>query len=521
MRSHLRPTDLTRWRNDFVGFAPLLDIVPKQIDGTLGGRIKLRPSYIQTCFEIERTGRDIVLKPRQVGFTTWELARDIWFFLTRPASRVVILCQSDTDHRPLKEIASKLRIMFEGLAASGIRIEVQNDATDTWIFGDGSLQIVEAGGSAAAAAKVGRGGTVHRLHVTELAFFEHAQITLNAILECVPNGGGTEISIESTANGAAGVFFERYKAAKEQRSPYKAHFFRWLDQPEYATPLRPGELLFAENEREHALVTKHGATAEQVKWARAKIEDKGADLFDQEYPSDEETCWLVAGRCFFDKDAIKRILAGCSNATSIERAGMLRIWEQSDSEKNYVIVADTSEGTGGDPSGAMVYDRATGDHVATLRGQFAPWDLGAALYELGARYNWALVVVERNNHGHSTLDSLKHGDPATKRAPYPNIFHGTDSKPGWNTTPVTRPAALDAFEPAVRNGTWTTRDRDVLGEMQTFVVHKDGKPAATSGAHDELVMISAIAWDVLRKPLGPPPLDDVHAFRKIAPRTRF
>src|SRR5690606_4445144 len=126
--------------------------------------------------------------------------------------------------------------------------------------------------------------------------------TMNALLECVPIAPHTEVVLESTANGAAGYFFDSYQDAKAGKSSFKAHFFYWLRQPEYAIPLEPGERIEPETERERAVV-KAGGTLEQLKWYRQKVADKKSqDLVDQEYPLDEDTCWLIAGRLFFDRD---------------------------------------------------------------------------------------------------------------------------------------------------------------------------------------------------------------------------
>src|SRR5208337_2168327 len=331
-------------RRDFTAFATQLEIVDKW-----GVRCRLRPNAIQASFEVTRSanGRDIVLKPRQVGVTTWELARDVWFFLTRTGSRVVVVVQTDSDHKPLRETSERIRIMFESLAACGVRLNFRNQTVSEWVLGDASLRIVEAGASEAKASKQGRGGTIHRLHVSEVAFFEFAKETLNAMLECVPSPDtGSEIVIESTANGAAGPFFERYQRAKGHVDEYTPHFFRWVDHEEYRVALDPGETIAPETPREHALIAD-GATFEQLKWYRRKVADKGQDLVDQEYPIDEATCWLLAGRCFFDRAKCVELQSRTRKPIAVEMGGALRIWVEPDLARRYLIAADPSEGTGG------------------------------------------------------------------------------------------------------------------------------------------------------------------------------
>lgn len=492
-----RGFDLAPFVNDFPAFAANLDILPK--DSMARGRIKLLPTSIQSEFEAARTGRDIVLKPRQVGLTTWELARDVWKFVCGRGQRVVIVVQSSKDDDQLKDVSNKLRIMFESLEALGLKLPFRGESVSEWLLGDSSLRIVVAGASEASAQKKGRGGTITRLHITELAFFEYAGVTLNALLECVPATG--EIVIESTANGASGVFHERYQAAKLGKGGYKAHFFKWTKHAEYATPLVANEVMVPETEREKQLVHDYEATLEQLKWYRAKVQDKGQDLVDQEYPIDEATCWLSAGRMFFDRERCVALQAATVPPAFVEMAGALFIWKRAELGRTYVIASDPSEGTGGDPGAAVVLDRATGEHVATLHGQFPPGRFSELLYALGMLYGEALLVVERNNHGHAVLGFL---DTATADRPaYRNIYSGADEKLGWNSTETARSAALDTLEDAVRKARCATPDAKVVAELLGFLVNKRGRAEAKSGGNDDLVMAWAIGHDVCSRQVVP------------------
>lgn len=526
--------DLERWKDDFPGFAAQLDIIPKG-----GTRQKLRPNAIQSAFEVTRTGRDIVLKPRQVGLTTWELARDIWFFLTRKGARVVVVCQSMADDGAIKELADKLRVMFESLRDAGIRIPgLEDRSTTQWLLParDASLKIIGAGASAASAKKKGRSGTIHRLHVTELAFFEHASDTLNALLECVPGPEyGTEVVLESTANGASGWFYEAYTDAKTRRSSFRAHFFNWLEQSEYAVPLEPDERISPETERERA-VAKAGGTPEQLKWYRKKVADKKSqDLVDQEYPLDEDTCWLIAGRLFFDKDRTKELRAHArepieTKTVGREGSGQLRIWKHAQVGRRYLLSVDPSEGIGGDPGAVVVLDRGTGEHVATLHGQFPTWELAKLAAELGRGYSLspdgsqkltdelrgasyagpdgsAIIVVERNNHGHSVIQGL------VREQRYSHVFLGSDKRPGWLTGPVTRAAALAALQNAHKEKHWSSPEKETLSEMLRFIVNETGKAEAAPGAHDDLVLAHAIGWDVCCRPIVERYVPPHHAVR--------
>lgn len=472
--------------SSFPRFCSLLDIVPKT-----GRRQKLILNPIQKRFNTERTGRDVVLKPRQVGFTTLEQARDLYLLLTCPGARVVTTCQSLQDNAPLKLLSANYRVMFEGLQRAGLQLNFRTASATEWVLADrdASLRVVVAGASEASASKKGRAGTVSRLHNTETAFYEWAEETLNALLECVPSRDtGSEIVSESTANGAAGYFYNQCQQAAAGRSSYKLHFFPWYLQPEYRAALEPGEFIQPTSDKEIALAGL-GVAPEQLKWYRQKVAEKGQALVDQEYPSDPETCFLVSGRTFFDQEATTKLLSSAKEPLEARKSGRIRIYEKPVKDADYVVSLDCSEGVGGDPSGGLVYRRDTGEHVATIDGQFPPHDAAAVAVELCKEYNGALLAVERNNHGHAVLQ-------AVKTLGYSRVYKHTDDRRGWPTDQVTRPVMLDALEAAHRTGLWKSPDRAVLGQMRKFIINANGKPEAATGEHDDLVIAGAIGWAV-------------------------
>ncbi len=481
-------------KTNFEAFCGLILIAPLS-----GPKVPLRHNYIQSLFEIERTGRDIVLKPRQIGFTTLELARDLWTFLCRDSARVVVVCQSVSDNAPAKLLSGVLTQMIEGLRANGWELRFDTEAWNEWVLPNGnSLRITTAGASEAAAEKKGRSGTITRLHITELAFFEHAQKTLNALLECVPGPEtGSEIVLESTPNGARGLFFDYCQSARSGKSAYKWHFYPWFGHPNYQSELRPGEVVEPNDDRERELVAKHNVTPEQLKWRRLKLADKPLDDFDQEYPDDPDRCFIVSGKGYFDKHVITLGLTKVRKPIETREHELVRIFALPDKTRRsrYVLALDTSAGEGGDPAAGILLDVDTGQHMASIDGQLTPARLAEVGAELAREYNGALIAPERNNHGHAVLLALGKLDPKTGKILYGNVYEHHDKKEGFPTDQVTRPSMLSDFEDSFRKGLFKTPDQPLLGQMRTFVVH-NGKPQAASGCNDDLVMAAAIAWTV-------------------------
>lgn len=131
----------------------------------------------------------------------------------------------------------------------------------------------------------GRSKTVQYMHGSEVAFWEHAADHLAGIGQSVPNEPGTEIILESTANGVGNVFHAMWTDAERGRGDYIPIFIPWFWQNEYR---RKAEEFVAEPE-ELDYADKYGLDMEQLAWRRAKIEtDFRGDvaLFNQEYPAE-------------------------------------------------------------------------------------------------------------------------------------------------------------------------------------------------------------------------------------------
>lgn len=523
---------IERWADNFIEFAQNLKVIAKNNE-----LIRVQPSPILLAFEKARTGRDYVLKPRQVFMTTWELARDIWYFITKPGSNVVILCQSDKENSLVKEISNRIVTMLESLTSEFPELPIRKISDTKWVLINenrkvsGQLLIGGAGATEKAASKKFRGFRISRLHVTEVAFFEYAIETLTGILNAIPSvENGTEVTFESTPNGASGAFYDGYMAAKDGKSEFKAHFYRWFEQEEYQSPLKPDEEIIPQTEREKQLVQLYHLKPEQIKWYRQKVNDPnlGQGKVDQEFPSDEETCWLFDGRLFFDRDALhklrttarppenRRDLKSLSAKFGGNFGDRLRVWFQPEVGKTYILVIDPSSGVELDteeakkkkldPSAIVVIEREAGKYCATITGFLPPEVVGEYAAQLGAIYNWALIVIERSSSWqsiHTTLTKWKrppYDDPNSGFG-YPNIYADADRQVGFYMSRTARPAVLDAFEIAVRTGVFVTYDLELVKEMQLFVVIDD-KPQAAAGAHDDRIIASAIAYKLTQISLG-------------------
>jgi hypothetical protein len=195
--------DIVDVLEDFPSFCSLLEIKTKA-----GGMVRFdykRWNDEQKRFERERTGRDIGIKPRQIGFSTLELARDLQFAVVRPGVNVQVVVH---DAEIKNQLFLNLRVMAECLKRRGLLPRTRYSTKTELVFADtgSAVRIVESGSTEKAAQSKGRSGTIHRLHATEMAFWGAAAETWNALSAATPDSA--EIIIESTANGAGGLFYD-------------------------------------------------------------------------------------------------------------------------------------------------------------------------------------------------------------------------------------------------------------------------------------------------------------------------
>lgn len=167
------------------------------------------------------------------------------------------------------------------------------------------FDILDSGYSVGTAGSkaVGRSKTIQLFHGSEVAFWPNASAHFAGVVQAVPDLPGTEIILESTANGIGGEFHARWQQAELGIGDYIAIFVPWFWQPEYAREV-PRDFQPDEDERRYQAI--YGLTLEQVVWMRAKRDELGAELFKQEYPATATEAFIASGvNTFFDGESVE------------------------------------------------------------------------------------------------------------------------------------------------------------------------------------------------------------------------
>ncbi len=469
--------------------------------------VPFRFNTAQTDYYTHRTARDIILKPRQLGFTTQICALFFADTLLRPNTISVIVAH-DTDSS--EKIFRIVQLFWERLAETERGRtgppRFSNRREFLWPKINSQFYVGTAG-----SLTFGRGQTINNLHCSEFAFWPKPEEALTALTEAVPTGG--RIVIESTANGVGNHFHSLWTEAKSGGNDFTTAFYVWWEDPAYRIA---GPALADLTEEERRLKATWELADDQIRWRREKKRQL-RDRFSAEYPEDDVTCFVASGRCCFDTQALLAIqtriaaepapamLGSLKSSRSGDLAlapARLSIWKKPESGRQYVIGADVGEGlAGGDASCACVLDRESGEQVAELHGRISPDRFGHLLDALGRYYNLATIAVERNNHGHSTLNTLRNA------CRYPRLYYHVRydqtgrGKPmlGWPTDQATKPILVDDLAAAIAGGHLLVHSPELVDECFTFVTTDSGSQEAQEGKFDDRVMAAGIAWQARKR----------------------
>ena len=451
-------------------------------DGRAAG---LRANAAQREFERRRGRRNIVLKARQMGMTTWAAARFFLRTITQPGTLTLEVAHSQESAEEIFRIVHRfVNWLPEELREGPLKTSQSNVRQIVFPEIDAQYRVVSAGDRNA-----GRGLTVQNLHCSELARWPGDPAETLAGLQAGMTPGA-ELILESTPDGVGGCFHEEWQKAGE--TGMVRHFFPWWLEPRYRAEA-VDEAGLTEEERD--LMARHELDAEQIGYRR-RIRANFRGLARQEYAEDEQSCFLASGESVFELGAIEARLLEAPEPTERRRNGEVEIWLPPLPGREYLVAVDPAGGgSEGDYSAAEVLDLETGMQCAEFAGHVGGLELARLVTELAAEYNGAWVVVERNNHGSGVLALLETACGCGR-------ICRQKGQAGWLTTSVSRPAVLGQLGAALVEHSERFKSRRLLAECRSFVRLPNGGSGARAGTHDDRVMAMAVGLGARAELLG-------------------
>jgi len=199
-----------------------------------GKIINLKLNQAQKYLFENYTYRNIILKARQLGFTTFI---DVFFFddcLFNKNITTGIIAHNLEDAN--KIFKNKVKFVYENLPD-----EIKSVVKATT---DRAGEMIFSNGSSISVSTSFRSGTLQRLHISELAkislkYPQKAEEIMTGAVEAVSEDG--IIFIESTSEGSGGIFFDIYEKANKismqnrerHKLEYKDFFYPWYFDEKY------------------------------------------------------------------------------------------------------------------------------------------------------------------------------------------------------------------------------------------------------------------------------------------------
>ncbi|HEX4283795.1 MAG TPA: terminase [Terracidiphilus sp.] len=439
----------------------------------------LRANPVQKEFELKRGPRNIVLKARQMGLTTWATARFFLKTITQPGTLTLEVAHTREAAEEIFQIVRRfVDCMPEALRKGALKTSRANAHALVFPALDAQYLVVSAG-----ERNAGRGLTVQNLHCSEVARWPGNPAETLAGLEAAL-APQAEVILESTPQGIGGCFHEQWQIAAETGTVQ--HFFPWWMEPRYRRAAVAKKSLTAE---ERELMDRHGLDLRQIAYRR-HMRANFRGLAAQEFAEDSESCFKASGDSVFELTVVEERLLRAPAPVETRHNGALEVWLPPLKDKRYIVSVDPAGGgSEGDYSAAEVIDELSGIQCAEYAAHIGGSELAKVVTDLAREYNGAWLAIERNNHGSGILALVE------EVCHYRRIYR-QNKKAGWLTSSVNRPCALGRLNAALIEQRDLFQSRKLLAECRSFVRNRDGSTGARSGTHDDRVIAMAIAWEV-------------------------
>ena len=410
---------------------------------------------------------NIILKSRQLGISTLSAGYSLWLMLFNNDKNILVIAK---DKDTAKNLVTKVRVMYENLP-SWLKTQISEDNKLSLRFMNGS-QIK----AVAATAEAGRSEALSLLILDEAAFIDHIDTIWAAAQQTLATGGNC-IAL-STPNGVGNWFHRTWINAEDSSNQFNTIRLHWTNHPE-----------------------------RNDEWRKEQDKALGPTLAAQECDAD----FLTSGQSVVDPQVLQWYRETMIKEP-IEKTGFDRnlwVWKQPDYSKDYIVVADVARGDGQDYSACQVFDVEEIEQVAEYKGQLSTTDYGHFLIDIATKYNDALLIVENNNIGWATLQTIidrgyKNLFYQSKDLKYIDVEHQMQNKyraedrnmvAGFSTTMKTRPLVVAKMEEYTREKMVKLHSSRLIDELFVFI-YKSGmvntKAEAMDGYNDDLVMSYAL-----------------------------
>lgn len=190
-----------------------------------GRQVQFKPNENQYRYLQKHSGKDIILKARQLGFTTLISIIGLDEAIFIPNWAVALIAHTQDDAAEIFQ--TKVKFPYQELPETiKNMVTADNSRERLYRFSNNSSMRVTSSA---------RSGTVQRLHISEFGkicsmYPKKAQEIVTGSFPAAERG---DITIESTAEGQDGYFYHYCTDAMEGKGEFQFHFHAWWQNPQY------------------------------------------------------------------------------------------------------------------------------------------------------------------------------------------------------------------------------------------------------------------------------------------------
>lgn len=467
---------MKKWQNYQAAIEENLMIVDKDKN-----EVPFKLNKAQKDFLEKSTERNVILKARKMGFSSVILAVGLMKFLHGENERIVSMSfDKEAASKQLDRVKRFLQ-SYEYINKTKIKLNYNTkyEMSFTVTKDDGSTFTNSLRVGTAKSTGFGRGDDITFLHLTEVSLADNIDELLASVGEAVVNNA--MITLETTAHGYNSFKTFWDEAAAGQRN-YETFFYdpSWEYNEEYL--------------------------------AQKKAEL--GKLYDQEYPINAELAFLTSGATYFAQESLRELMNNCQEQINPDK--YMREFRSLEPGEFILIFADTAWG-GGDFCATQFISKTKVDvpivfHKKCLASEMTPLihAKAEAIFDITGvppvvcyeRQNGGIAELERINLLNRNQKYLVYQQPSTQGS----IRPGITNKLGWDTTSLTRPVMLSMLKEALDNQLIRIYHEPTIAEAFSFIEKQTAtgwKPQAESGAHDDLIMSLAGAWQLYQNQEAP------------------
>jgi hypothetical protein len=340
--------------------------------------------------------------------------------------------------------------------------------------------------------------------------------------------------VETTANGMEGpgeAYYQYWEAAMAGDNEFLPIFLPWWEDPAYVLPAE-----FAQDaprdEYERFLMNdiKHWKTGKKVKlgkdriaWFRETLATKCEGIIEKwraEMPATAEEAFIATGNPAFTLEEMQFAnnavvtnppWRGHCALTDDNKHGELRksmdgplaVYETPQKGHHYFAGVDTARGeestmAPGDYAAIVVWNAETGNLAARYASRVSPEEVASVAAALGYYFNGAMLNVELNNLGYTTMRELR------DRLFYPlqYLWRGRDDRAdkskqgqayGFETSDRYRRMMFNLFRNALHRKEVVPKDRVFVDQMKKAKMEMGWRWTVAVG-HDDVLCAGLLGW---------------------------